>query len=393
MSALRPVDHWQTSTLVFAALHILSVVEVNEKAQSFSLQVFMEMSWNNEFTKWNPKDFCGITLMSISKQMLWIPDINIIESTRIEFLSLESPFLKIQSSGIVTVGQFYTTTAACKMDLYQFPFDTQICTLTLQSTLDFDELQIEPYTNDTVLTLGSNQLLQTQGEWDVLNISMSKTQLQASGKEWDQLTYMVTIKRRPLLYVIIFLLPVLFLLVLDVASYYIPKYEREKLSFKLTLLLATTVFLVIIRDTLPSTSAKIPLIGVYCSVIFTFMIVGLLKTILVIFLKSRDTRTIPNKPDETMTHAAHPSVEHSEASPHSAADSSEVLNTFQHLKHISEELRKTRLHLSSADIQEQQQPQPWTKLADLIEKAFFCIYVNAVLLFLQQISQAWFSQE
>ncbi|XP_026864924.2 5-hydroxytryptamine receptor 3A-like isoform X2 [Electrophorus electricus] len=396
MTSLRPVDHWQTSTLVFADLHVSSIVEVTEKAQIFSLQVFMEMSWVNEFTKWNPKDFCGITFMPVSKQILWIPDINIIENLKIEFSTLESPFLKMQSSGIVTVGQFYTITAACKMDLYQCPFDTQSCTLTLQSTLDSEELQIEPYSNDSMLHLGSKQLLQIQGEWDLLNINMSKTHLQASGKDWDQLTYTVTIKRRPLLYVIIFLLPVLYFLVLDVASYYIPNSRREKLSFKVSLLLANTVFPLILHDTLPSTANKIPLIGVYSSVIFTFMAISLLQTILVIFLRSRDTRAIPNLPGETMAVPAHPalylSAERNESTSHSAADHSEESNSIHILKHICDELRTIRLYLSSMEIHQEPHPQPWTKLAERIEKAFFYIYVNSVLLFLQQISQGWFSR-
>lgn len=68
-------------------------------------------------------------------------------------------------------------------------------------------------------------------------------------------------KRRPLLYVINFLLPILFFLSLDLASSFIADHRGEKLGFKVTVLLAISVLLLILNDILPSMSNKTPLIG------------------------------------------------------------------------------------------------------------------------------------
>lgn len=68
-------------------------------------------------------------------------------------------------------------------------------------------------------------------------------------------------KRRPLLHVINFLLPILFFLCLDLASFFIPDHRGEKLGFKVTVLLAISVLLLILNDILPSMSNKTPLIG------------------------------------------------------------------------------------------------------------------------------------
>ncbi len=73
--------------------------------------------------------------------------------------------------------------------------------------------------------------------------------------------WQITIKRRPLLYVINIILPVFFFLVLDVMSFFIDASGADKLSFKVTLLLSISVLLLILNDTLPSTADKIPLIG------------------------------------------------------------------------------------------------------------------------------------
>lgn len=68
-------------------------------------------------------------------------------------------------------------------------------------------------------------------------------------------------KRQSLLYIVNFLLPILFLLSLDVTSFFISEREGEKLSFKVTVLLAVTVMQLLLNEILPSSSDQIPLIG------------------------------------------------------------------------------------------------------------------------------------
>lgn len=67
-------------------------------------------------------------------------------------------------------------------------------------------------------------------------------------------------KRKSALYVVNFLLPVLFFLCLDFASLLMP-IGGDKISFKITVLLAVTVMQLILIEILPFTSSRIPLIG------------------------------------------------------------------------------------------------------------------------------------
>ena len=68
-------------------------------------------------------------------------------------------------------------------------------------------------------------------------------------------------KRRSVLYVVNFMLPILFFLGLDLASFLISDSSGEKLGFKITVLLAVTVMQLILNEILPSSSDRIPLIG------------------------------------------------------------------------------------------------------------------------------------
>lgn len=71
----------------------------------------------------------------------------------------------------------------------------------------------------------------------------------------------VVIRRRPLFYTVNLLLPSVFLMLMDIVGFYLPPDSGERVSFKITLLLGYSVFLIIVSDTLPATAIGTPLIG------------------------------------------------------------------------------------------------------------------------------------
>ena len=71
----------------------------------------------------------------------------------------------------------------------------------------------------------------------------------------------VVIKRRPNLYVVNLLIPSSFLMLIDILSFYLPPHSVDRASFKMTLILGYTVFLLIMNDLLPSTANGTPIIG------------------------------------------------------------------------------------------------------------------------------------
>lgn len=68
-------------------------------------------------------------------------------------------------------------------------------------------------------------------------------------------------KRCSVIYIVNFLLPILYLLCLDLVSLLMSDTGGEKVGFKTTALLAITVMQLILNDILLSSSDKIPLIS------------------------------------------------------------------------------------------------------------------------------------
>lgn len=71
----------------------------------------------------------------------------------------------------------------------------------------------------------------------------------------------VLIRRRPLLYVVGLLIPSIFLMLVDVISFYLPLDSGVRIAFKISILLGYTVFRVNMTDELPATAVRTPLIG------------------------------------------------------------------------------------------------------------------------------------
>ncbi|KAK5601506.1 hypothetical protein CRENBAI_025229 [Crenichthys baileyi] len=60
----------------------------------------------------------------------------------------------------------------------------------------------------------------------------------------------------------------------------------EKLGFKMTILLSIFVLLQILKDILPSTEDTMPLMAIYCLLVFTLVWISVLETMLISFLKN-----------------------------------------------------------------------------------------------------------
>ncbi|XP_058627707.1 5-hydroxytryptamine receptor 3A-like [Onychostoma macrolepis] len=383
MTSLRPVSKWKTPTLVYMDLYVTSITEVNEKAQSLSTQVTILHGWLSEFTGWNPEDFCGITSCSVKKDMVWTPDITITESIKTEFATMENQYVQLQNQGVVVTSNTLAVTTACKMNLHQFPFDIQSCTFTLQSPIHSSkELVISPFSDASFLTLSSKKAFQTQGEWELLSINMSKANVTTMGGSQDQLIYKITIKRRPLLYFINFLMPVFYFLILDLASFFLDSSGGEKLGFKVTLLLSISVLLLLLKDMLPSTASDIPLIGVYCVVIFTLMGVSVLETILVNFLMSKGNQTVSERPMKSSS-ALSDAVKDTKSPPDSETEQMHALDV---LKQILVEFQAAATHQN----QQERKCLSWTRVATIVDVIFNFLYLTTVIVFLITLFKAWF---
>ncbi|MED6278321.1 hypothetical protein CHARACLAT_022537 [Characodon lateralis] len=392
----RPVKNSKNGTQVEIEMRIYTILDVREADQTFILYVWLFMDWKNEYIGWNENYFCGITEVAVPREALWMPDITIEEMTEKD-KAPPSPFLSVFSDGWVKYRDDKIVMSTCKMHIFYFPFDIQRCSLSFKSILYNDEqLNININGNSTDITKKSLDTIRMQYEWKLLNITAENITGDYFGSNQDVIVYTITMERKSALYIVNFLLPVLFFLCLDFASLLMSN-SGEKISFKITVLLAVTVMQLILNEILPFTSSRIPLIVIYCIGIFAMMLLSLLESILVNYVMEIDSSS---KEDMTENDSklkiknaspiasAYNEMTDETPSTYNEGSSRQLTELFLAVEKVSDELgemKKTFLGKKS----EEKKSGYWTEVAKKIDKIFSIVYVLGALVFLSVIFLKW----
>ncbi|XP_070708058.1 5-hydroxytryptamine receptor 3A-like [Pempheris klunzingeri] len=399
---VRPVQHHETVTWVEIQMVIYAILDVREIDQTFISYTWLYVVWYNAHIWWNPYEFCNIYQIVVPSEALWRPDL-IIEEMIEKDKAPPTPYLTISYYGFVHLRDNLVLISTCKMEVYKFPFDIQTCTLSFKSAVySVKEILLEEYSNSSATTEWSREVMRTQSEWLFMHVNVSKKTVDYLGFNQSMLIYSVTMKRRSALYIANFMLPVLFFLCLDLASFLISDSGGEKLGFKVTVLLAVTVMQLILNEILPSSSDRIPLIAIYCIGSFGLMMLSLLETILVMYLIRKDSQDNEPLEDQSLNEkkwtdfACVCDVSAEETAPEEPSvtkegSSSHLMEESHSLEKVSDELREVEKTLSLIlnTRNEERKPLYWAGVVKTINKVFFIFYVSVATVFLTVLFFLW----
>ncbi|XP_059158995.1 acetylcholine receptor subunit delta-like, partial [Physella acuta] len=198
---IRPLVN-QTATLeVSVMFELLSVVELDDVKQSFTCNGFLGFGWVDEKLKWDKDQYGGQDVIHPVPQDIWRPRVVIMNT-----LGDRDPFgddvapMFVYSDGSASWAPGTLLTTSCQLDLTDYPFDSQSCTV--------------------------------------------------------KITFFM--KRRPTFLLINIILPVVFLSFLNLLVFVIPVESGEKIGYGITVLLSLSVYMSIVSSLLPSSSLTTP---------------------------------------------------------------------------------------------------------------------------------------
>ncbi|XP_042340161.1 5-hydroxytryptamine receptor 3C-like [Plectropomus leopardus] len=286
---LRPVKSFSDTLNVSIYLTLVGVLGVNEKAQSLTTFLWQVLVWKIEGLSWDEKE-CGTNRTSVPRENLWIPDV-IISEFMDEDKSPKTSYVYLYNSGHVVDDKPVRVVSSCRLVIYTFPFDIQNCTLTFGSYLHFAEdiHMIDGIPTDQIVAQ-SRQVIQTRGEWELVDIKAGPSTLEITVGNYSEIKYFIILRRRPILYVINLLIPSCFLITLDLFSFLLPPESVDRASFKMTLIIGYTVFLLHMNDLLPITGNTTPLMNIYFSISLALMVASTLETVFVTNIQFSSTQ-------------------------------------------------------------------------------------------------------
>ncbi|XP_056269185.1 neuronal acetylcholine receptor subunit beta-4 isoform X2 [Pseudoliparis swirei] len=238
----------------------------NEREQIMTTNVWLTQHWVDYRLSWEPAKYEGIDKLRIPSRHIWLPDIVLYNNADGTYEVTVFTNAIVLSNGSVNWLPPAIYKSACKIEVKHFPFDQQNCTLKFRSWT-YDHTEIDLILKSAAASMDD---FTPSGEWDILALPGRRT-VSALDPTYVDLTYDFIIKRKPLFYTINLIIPCVLITSLAILVFYLPSDCGEKITLCISVLLALTVFLLLISKIVPPTSLDVPLIGKY--LMFTMVLV------------------------------------------------------------------------------------------------------------------------
>ncbi|KAL2088268.1 hypothetical protein ACEWY4_015167 [Coilia grayii] len=283
---VRPVEDLNGTVRVKFGLAISQLVDVDEKNQLMTTNVWMKQEWIDMKLRWNPEDYLGITSIRVPSDSIWIPDIVLYDNADGHF---EATITKavVRYDGTISWTPPANYKSTCTIDVTFFPFDLQNCTMKFGSWT-YDGSQVDIFLADVHV---DKRDYFDNGEWEIVKATGSRGLRTDSTCFYPSITYSFLIRRLPLFYTLFLIIPCIGLSFLTVLVFYLPSNSGEKISLCTSVLVSLTVFLLVIEEIIPSSSKVIPLIGEYLVFTMIFVTLSIVITVFAINIHHRSSST------------------------------------------------------------------------------------------------------
>lgn len=258
---IRPVlKHTDIVTVRFG-IALNQIVELDEKNQILKQQAWVRLYWRDEFMTWDPEEYDGLDTVYVSVEDIWRPDIvlyNSVDQERTSFEVFPAGLAIVEHDGTVKWLMPVILQSLCRIKVENYPFDVQDCPLKFGSwSLDGSKLDITNHTSKIDLAK-----YVTSVEWEVLDVPCKQNVLHYAccDAPFPDVTCNIRMRRRPAFYLFNLVFPTILLIIIGLFVFCLPPESGEKVSLAITVLLAMTVFMLLVMENVPPNSEAIPML-------------------------------------------------------------------------------------------------------------------------------------
>ncbi|KAM9728684.1 LOW QUALITY PROTEIN: neuronal acetylcholine receptor subunit alpha-10-like [Menidia menidia] len=277
-SALRPVEDTQLLLNVTLQITLSQIIDMDERNQILTTYLWIRQVWMDAYLSWRKEDYDGLDTLRIPSRLVWRPDIVLYNSADDQFSSSMETNVVLRHDGQVMWDQPAITKSSCSVDVAFFPFDVQQCPLTFGSwTHNGNQMDLF-----NALDTADLSDFVPNVEWEVLGMPAKKNVILygCCSDPYPDITFSLHLKRRASFYIFNLLIPCMMISFLAPLGFFLPADSGEKVSLGVTVLLALTVFQLLVAESMPP-SESVPLIGKYYIATMTMVTASTALTIFI----------------------------------------------------------------------------------------------------------------
>ncbi|KAL8619421.1 hypothetical protein ACOMHN_011772 [Nucella lapillus] len=283
---VRPVRNLSHPVNVYVSIGLKSFIQLDMKTQTFVSFAWLRVRWYDDFLTWNLQNY-PVPTVHMTTRMVWRPQL-IIFNTVSDFNQLQNldVYMVVDHDGQVTWypgGLFQTF---CAVDISRYPLDTQTCSIDVVSWTASNDL-INGSFNSPAFEVST--LTEHHPEWMLIKEESVYT-LRPS-KYWV-LSFKFTLKRKVMFYMMNIVLPIVLLSVMNCVVFLLPVDSGEKMTVSVTVFLSFTVFMSLIKKSLPQNSDSFCLFGAYVASQMVFSVVSTFMAAFIVFVSGKNEQSL-----------------------------------------------------------------------------------------------------
>ncbi|CAF1281097.1 unnamed protein product [Rotaria sordida] len=282
----RPLMNNLSQTTVAVGLGIIEVAGIDPQKQVITLNVKFEFKWCDELLQWNISEQTCVeqnrSEMFFTAHEIWTPDIIAINGPGP--LNRESKFqypILVVCTGLAEWSYQEKLVSFCEIDVLNFPFDRQYCSILLQSTIyDSSQLKLRSLYNVVHLYNYINT------EWEISHTTIKEIDLYNANHErtFSTLKIDMELVRFSRFYVLKIILPFSIISSLAAFSFCLPTDSGEKVALTISILLSLIIYLQLISTYVPKTERGLCTLTLYSNVIFVLVFLSCIFNICTMFI-------------------------------------------------------------------------------------------------------------
>ncbi|EGT51087.1 hypothetical protein CAEBREN_10380 [Caenorhabditis brenneri] len=246
---MKPSDDLTTVTITPNTFILLSMDQTQETIQ-YSEEFLLK--WYDPILHWNRSEVSyDKDWIKIEASKAWLPDVIITNAISIdELLDKDLQMADLRYSGEIRTSLPAVVSSPCPLRIENFPYDVQMCNISMGSW-SFDK--------DFVAVNSSVDIIWPQkGRIEIFRLLK---------ESWfSEVTYIVTLKRKPVYYVLVIQAPTFILCTITIFGLFTPNSNEDerlsKVELCLNMFAAISMMLQLVSDMMPKAS-RLPLLGNY----------------------------------------------------------------------------------------------------------------------------------
>ena len=289
---LRPVRHSSDKVHVSVRLGIKRIFEMDELNHRVTLFAVLIKRWKDEFLKWNPDDYGGITHIYTDYTKVWNPQLSLI-SKYIDKKSApadnsvhkiyENFPIKIFSDGNIEFVPSLNLENECIFNYARFPFEYQICKFKFQMPYDLNQIKL------SMSSYYTNELNKFESVWSIEDLDEVVTSDQYPTCE-------ILIRFKRVMKNNLFTMPSYIVYILTLLMFLLPQQSSQRIIIGSVSLVITTLMSYMLTNSISHNEVNtMPLLGKLYLFNSVLLVVSLAFSAFIIKISSSDhTKAVPD---------------------------------------------------------------------------------------------------